>query len=208
MQAVNCRKGQAIDRSERGRKMRSPIGLSRRSALQGITAGGVAVAVTTFGGHPAAGQETTPTGGSQHPLVGTWRTAADPPGPPVGLASYHAGGTMTFVTPSPFPSAPDAGSALTYETAAYGVWESTGERTAAITGTHLYADDQGVYQGTLTFWGMVEIDESGEAYQFTGAFEIADPTGAVQLSDSASTQGQRMGVQFGASVPGTPVATP
>ena len=115
---------------------------------------------------------------------------------------------MTFVTPSPFPSAPDAGSPLSYLSPAYGVWEPTGEWTATITGTHLYADEQGGYQGTLTFWGTVEIDESGETYRFTGSFEIADPAGAVLLSDQVATQGQRMRVQFGPLGSGTPVATP
>ena len=115
---------------------------------------------------------------------------------------------MTFTTPSPFPLAPDAGSPLTYETPAFGVWEPTGERSAAITGTHLLADDQGAYQGTLTFWGTVEIDETGDAYRFTGAFAIADPAGAVQLSDSVATEGERMRVQSDSPVSGTPVATP
>ena len=187
--------------------MHTPFALSRRSALQHLTGGCIAVAATTLGRRHAAAQ-TTETGSDQHPVVGTWRITAAPPSPPLGLASYHAGGTTTFVTPSPFPSSPDVGSTLTYETPAYGVWESTAERTAAITGMHLYADGQGLFQGTLTFWGTVEIDESGDSYRFSGEFEIADEAGAVLLSDRATTRGERMRVQRGSSTTGTPVATP
>jgi len=124
----------------------------------------------------------------------------------MGLATYHADGTMVFLAPSPFPAPPDAGGALGFQSPAYGVWEPTGERSAAITGIHLNVDSEGTFTGTLTFWGTVEVDASGDAYQFRGEFEIADPSGAVQLSDSAATEGERVHVRTGLSQAGTPAA--
>jgi hypothetical protein len=113
---------------------------------------------------------------------------------------------LAFLFPSPFPEA-DPGGPLGYQSPAYGVWESTGERSAAITGIHLNVDSEGTFTGTLTFWGTVEVDESGDAYQFSGGFEIADPSGAVQLSDSAATEGERVRVRTGPSPAGTPAAS-
>jgi hypothetical protein len=111
--------------------MRHPVSISRRSALQGLTGGGVAVAATTLGRHHAAAQSATPTSSDRHPLIGTWRISAAPPAPPLGLATYHADGTMVFLFPSPFPEA-DPGGPLGYQSPAYGVWEPTGERSAAV----------------------------------------------------------------------------
>jgi hypothetical protein len=186
--------------------MRMPFGLSRRSALHGITAGAVAVTAATLDRRHVAAQPTTPTAGHQHPVVGTWRITAAPPAPPLGLATYHADGTLVFLFPSPFPEA-DPGGPLGYQSPAYGVWESTGERSAAITGIHLNVDSEGTFTGTLTFWGTVEVDESGDAYQFSGGFEIADPSGAVQLSDSAATEGERVHVRRDPVQAGTPAAS-
>jgi hypothetical protein len=55
----------------------------------------------------------------------------------------------------------------------------------------------------VTFWGTVEIDETGDAYRFTGSFEIVDPAGLVMLSDRATAQGQRMHGRYSPS-PGSP----
>jgi hypothetical protein len=186
--------------------MRHPVSLSRRSALQGLTGGGVAVAAASLGRHHAAAQSATPASGDRHPLIGTWRITTAPPAPPLGLATYHADGTMVFLLPSPFPEA-DPGGPLGYQSPAYGVWEPTGEWSAAITGIHLNVDSAGTFTGTLTFWGTVEVDESGDAYQFSGGFEIADSSGAVQLSDSAATEGERVHVRRDPSQAGTPVAS-
>ena len=187
--------------------MRTPFGLSRRSALHGMTAGAVAVTAAALDRQHVAAQPTTPTAGNQHPLIGTWRISAAPPGPSVGLASYHADGTMVFLAPSPFPAPPDSGGTLGFQSPAYGVWEPTGEWSAAITGIHLNVDSEGTFTGTLTFWGTVEVEESRDSYQFSGGFEIADPSGAVQLSDSAATEGELVHVRRDPSQSGTPVAS-
>lgn len=129
--------------------MRMPVGLSRRSALHGITAGAVAVTAATLGRRHVAAQLTTPIAGHHHPVVGTWRITAAPPAPSLGLATYHADGTMVFLFPLPFPEA-DPGGPLGYQSPAYGVWEAAGARSAAITGIHA---DQNEGNNSLTVVG-------------------------------------------------------
>src|SRR5919112_94146 len=126
---------------------RSSPGLSRRAAVSGVGA-----AALSFGSLQRVGaQDATPAEGSAHPIVGAWRIIPDPPGPPLVLILYHADGTVLFSTPSGSPAEPGATHAVTFETPAYGVWESTGERRAALSATLIDVDEAGTFLGTLNF---------------------------------------------------------
>ena len=126
---------------------RSSSRLSRRTAMSGV---GIAALSLSQVPHVAA-QDATPTGDPAHPIVGAWRIIPDPPGPPLVLALYHADGTVLFSTPSTSPAPPDAAHAVTSETPAYGVWESTGERRVALSATLIDTDETGAFLGTLNF---------------------------------------------------------
>ncbi len=137
-----------------------PDRLTRRNAIHRLGVAGAALVVTGVPGQLAAQEGDIP---PPHSIVGVWKVTAAPPGPPFGLAAYHADGTMSFATPSPFPAPPGTAHVLTHQVPAFGVWEATGERTAAITGVHMDADEQGTFLGTLTFHARVEVNEARDA---------------------------------------------
>jgi hypothetical protein len=118
----------------------------------------------------------------------------DPPGPPLVLIVYHADGTLTYSLPSNTPAMPDAPYAVAFDTPAYGVWEATGPRTAALSAYAIESDEAGTYLGTLAFHGTVELDETHDAYAFTGIVEPTDPDGTVVGTFPASTRATRITV--------------
>ena len=176
--------------------------LTRRRAIRQIGLTGAALGAVTAV-KQASAQDSDAI--ARHPIVGVWRVTADPPGPSLGFAAYHADGIMSFATPTPSVD-PAAAAALAFEVPAYGVWEATGERTAAMTGVHLESDENGAFVGTLTFYATVEVDDTGDAYELQTQFEIADPTGAVTFAASATTHATRLRVQSAPMPPET--ATP
>lgn len=175
--------------------------LSRRTALGGI---GV-TALSVSQGSGAMAQAATPTGRGAHLIVGAWRVVPDPPSPPLVLILFHADGTVVFSTPTASPAPPDAAHAVTYETPAYGVWESTGERSVALSATLIDTDEAGTFLGTLNFHGTVQIDETGEAYTYAGVVEPADPSGTVVATFPVTTRATRIRVDHPRAA-GTPMA--
>jgi hypothetical protein len=178
--------------------------LSRRTALGGI--GVTALSVSQAPG--ALAQEATPTNSGAHLIVGAWRVVPDPPGPPLVLILYHADGTVVFSTPSASPAPPDAVHAVTYETPAYGVWESTGERSVALSATLIDTDEAGTFLGTLNFHGTVQIDETGDAYTYAGVVEPADPSGSVVATFPVTTSATRIRVDHTRAVATPMTGTP
>ena len=115
--------------------------ISRRSALAGLGAGGlgVALAATT---RPAAAQEATPFPMAGHPLVGTWivdRNPADPTEIPTYNVLTADGGVID----------PTVGGA--------GVWEATGPDTANFTLTGTIAE----LGGYFLVRGSLVVDAGG-----------------------------------------------
>lgn len=154
---------------------------------------------------PAAmAQEATPTAAAEHPIVGAWRVVPDPPGPPLVLIVYHADGTLTYSVPSGSPAPPDAPFTVTFDTPAYGVWESTGPRSAALSAVAIESDEQGTFLGTLNFHGTVQIDDTLNAYEFVGVVEPADPSGAVVGTFPVSTTATRIEVDLARAMGETP----
>lgn len=187
--------------------MRTTSGVSRRTTLRGFAGAGAALSL--FGGPAVVAQDATPTEAAGHPLVGAWRIIPDPPGPPLVLIVYHADGTLTYSAPSSSPAPPDAPFAVAFDTPAYGAWEPTGPRSAALSAYAIETNETGSFLGTLGFHGVVEIDESLDAYVFSGIVEPADPGGAVLGTFPVSTRATRIRVDRaraqGAPVAGTPL---
>jgi hypothetical protein len=111
-------------------------------------------------------QEATPAAMGGHPLVGTWlldTNTADPAnGPEVTI--FTADGAYISVDAEGFPN--------------HGVWEATGERTAALTIVSPGMEEEGVFAGTFMVRASVEVDETGDSFtaQYTGEFVTPDGT--------------------------------
>ncbi len=172
-------------------RLNLPTPLTRRATLRRIGVTGAVLAAGSVAGRASA-QESADL--ATHPLVGVWRVFTEPPDLLFGLAVYHPDGTMTFSTSTPYPS-PDAPDTVNFQMPALGVWEATGERSAAMTGIHMESDEHGVYLGTLTFYATVEVNDSGDEYALEGAAEIADPAGAVTATFPTATHATRLTVQ-------------
>ena len=143
-----------------------------------------------------------PTAAAGHPLVGAWRSEPAPPGPPLAVIVYHADGTLVYAAPAP----PDSTRGRTHHTPAHGVWESTGERSAALTASLIEADETGAVLGTVTFHGTLQLDDSLDAYEYTGVVEVADPSGAVVSTRPSSTRATRIRVDLARATAGAPAA--
>lgn len=184
--------------------MFTPSGLSRRSTLRHLAGGAGVAAAAALGRQAAVAQDAGSADLAGHPLVGAWRIVPDPPGPPLVLIVYHSDGTLTYSAPSGSPAPPDAPFAVVFDTPAYGAWEATGPREAVLTAYTIQTDEAGTYLGTLAFHGTVQIDETLDAYAFSGVVEPADPSGAVAGTFPVSTRATRIVVDPARATVGTP----
>ena len=135
--------------------------VSRRTALAGLGASGLGVALAAAA-HPAAAQDATPTALAGHPLVGTWHlTLPGPTGVPFhALISYTADGIVTQLAPGPANG--------------MGAWEATGPRTGVLTVTFVNtaADDPTAFESFGVARNAVEVDSAGNAYAGQGEIEF------------------------------------
>jgi hypothetical protein len=139
------------------------------------------------GGTPAA---PTP---AEHPVVGTWWTANDAPGPGVATAYavFHADGTYLEVDPN-------IGVGV-------GVWQASGERSAEL--TYVFQDiDPGpatTAPGTVTVRQSVAVDATRDAFTAPLTVEVQIPNGTVVFRAAYTARGTRLQVE-----PMLPLATP
>jgi hypothetical protein len=147
--------------------------VSRRTALAGLGAGGLGVALAAAVTRQASAQDATPADAAGRPLVGMWQWNSFPERPePATFAIFHADGTYTEWNPI-------AGEAI-------GIWRMTGERTFDL--LFVFADTDpspdvtkwGPGTGTFTITG--ELDETGNALTAAGTV-VARDAGGVHLVD-------------------------
>jgi hypothetical protein len=136
----------------------TPQSVSRRSALAGLGAGGLGMALATSARHAAAQDAPEMT---NHPLVGTWLAMA-PPGAVV--ATFRPDGTaelgwaISYVD-SAFPELD-----VVINTPGYGTWEPIGERKIHFTVLAVLSDDKGTYLGTTTLQGYPSLSADGRTW--------------------------------------------
>jgi hypothetical protein len=106
---------------------------------------------------------------ASHPVVGAWRFTNDLGGGVVfpSLAIFHADGTY-------IEDFPDESSYFV------GVWEPTGERTAAGTGYQVYVIDDKLVNGEGRF--TMEVHETGNTMTSTGTFLGLFEDGSVEFA--------------------------
>ncbi len=130
--------------------------ISRRTALAGLGAGGLGLALAAPG-RRASAQE----GGgdpARHPLAGTWLVDT-----PEGLspATFAADGSVVLGVP---PSYVDPQLGLAFQGPALGTWEPDGERRGHFTVVQALSDANGTYLGTFLFEGYPEVSADGQTF--------------------------------------------
>jgi hypothetical protein len=154
--------------------------ISRRTAITGLGAGGIGVAVAATTRHAVA-QDATPPVATQHPLIGLWQNLTTGPGSdtmPWVFSIFHADGTYHAW------NGLGAGSAL-------GIWRSTGDGIGDLLFIYLDTDPTTATEtpGTATFRMTAEVDETGDALLFAGGVDVRSPDGSliVDLPDARWT---------------------
>jgi hypothetical protein len=152
------------------------------------------VGLIALGARPAAvAEEATPAAMVDHPVIGTWWTANDAPGPGVETAYvvFHADGTYLEVDPN-------IGVGV-------GVWRASGERSAELTYVFQDIDPEPATTapGTVTVRQLVELDATEDAFTAPLTVEVRTPDGTVVFSAAYTARGTRLQVK-----PMLPLGTP
>ena len=159
--------------------------VSRRTALTGLGAGGLGLALTAAV-RPAAAQDATPGATAGHPLVGTWVMDFGDGSAPV-VNAFTADGIFI-----------DAGFGIA------GAWAATGPSTAAFTWV-LVTQEEG-FSGYVTVSGAIEVDATGDAWTNTYADTTVAADGTVVATGAPSTaSAKRLRVVLDGA-PGAPLA--
>ena len=147
--------------------------VSRRTALAGIGAGGLGLALATTARGGAAQDAAAEMAG--HPIVGVWN-ATTPGGP--SLATFLADGSATFANP---PTAADPTHGVVYQSSSVGTWEPVSERGIHFTASLVITDANGVHVGYYTNDAYPVVSEDGQTLvddQSQGTVTIRDAAGA------------------------------
>ena len=172
--------------------------VSRRTALAGLGAGGLGLAVTARGAAQDATNEM-----ANHPIVGNWMvtTGAGP-----AMAVFLADGTNIQGLP-----ATQAGpNGVMFVSTQVGTWEPVGERGVHFTGVQLHSDANGILVGSVTIDAYPVVSEDGQTLldddPRSGPI-IRDAAGTV-VADLRGTGPPATGVRMGVGAPGFPAGTP
>ena len=172
---------------------RTPGNVSRRTALAGLGAGslGLALAATT---RHADAQDASPDAMAGHPIVGTWvidRNTATTNEVPVVVVFTTDGGFI------------DPGQGVA------GVWEATGPRSAAMTIVPFVDGGAGGYGVVRATW---EVDAGGDAMSGPAVVTVVTPDGTVVATNEQASRATRLRVDpmanGGTALAGFPTWTP
>jgi hypothetical protein len=181
-------------------RSRSDASLSRRTALAGLSAGGIGAALAARGGIAAA-QEASSEAMATHPMVGAWMAST-----PSGLAPgiFSPDGTVIVTV----PATGNSPLGTTYVSTSIGTWEPVSERGIHFTAVQLHSDANGNYVGSITVDGHPVVSEDGQSLVDDSPESgptIRDAQGTVLdvLRGGPPVTGVRMGV----GAPGFPEGT-
>ena len=147
---------------------RPATSVSRRTALAGLGAGGLGLALAATA-RPAAAQDPA-SAREPHPQVGVWMVES-----PTGraIAVYSDDGSV--VTAVPASQARPQG--VTFSSTQIGTWEPTGERGAHLTAVQLLSDGAGAYAGSVTVDAYQEVSQDGQTWRSgAGTTDTTDTT--------------------------------
>jgi hypothetical protein len=176
---------------------------SRRTALAGLGAGGLGLALAARGGSAAA-RDATAEAMANHPIVGVWMVTTLGP----NLAVFSADGSNI----QGVPTAQAGPQGVTFTGAQVGVWEPISERGIHFTGVQLQTDVDGNYVGSITIDGYPVVSEDGQTLVDDSpetTITFRDAAGNVVNVVKPATAGARAtGVRMGVGAPGFAAATP
>ena len=169
---------------------RSSHSVSRRTALAGLGAGSLGLALTAPAGQAGASQASL----TDHPLTGTWLLSLDGG---VAPAVFAADGTVTLSWQ--VCGARSIG-AVEYTTSGVGTWEGKGERGGYVNVLQVLADEMGAFLGTRSLHCYPEVSEDGRSFLEDGVQQrvvVRDASHTVTAilgvdGDSAPISGIRM----------------
>lgn len=167
--------------------------LSRRTALAGLGAGGLGLALAATV-HPATAQDATPAPSGQHAIVGTWVLHFNP-GPPAPTSPTVTifGADGSFI---------DAGYGHS------GVWEASGPTTVLATWVHVFPQNNNY----VAVSGTITLDPSGDRWTQPYSLMVVSATGKVLRTGHGTAHGQRLTVvpedQIGRPLAIVPTWTP
>lgn len=180
---------------------RTTAAVSRRTALAGLGAGGLGLALAASA-RPAAAQDTTSEAMASHPIVGVWNVKA-PSGP--DIAVFSADGTNVHA----LPTASAGPQGVQFVSALVGTWEPIGPRTVHFTSVQQISDANGAFVGTVTIDGHPTVSEDGQSLLDDASettVTIRDAAGTVV--DVITGGPPATGVRMAVGAPGFPEATP
>jgi hypothetical protein len=143
--------------------------MSRRTALAGLGAGGLGVAVAAHAAHASAQGASADM--ATHPVVGLWQFNGTPDpalGPQPGFETYHADGT--YFTWGGLNTG-----------CAQGLWRPTGDRTAEVLWVAIDTDPfpgGTEARGTATFHFTLEVNDADTTLTYSaGTLDVRDSYG-------------------------------
>jgi len=137
--------------------VRSDPTVTRRTALAGIGAGGLALAA-----RGASAQDASPDL-SGHPLVGTWAVLTLE-----GVIPQCHGPDGSVVVAYP-PNYVDPTLGVRFRGSGLGRWEADGERSTHFVSIQAISDANGAYIGTLVFEAGMEVSADGQTWAGGGS---------------------------------------
>jgi hypothetical protein len=179
--------------------------ISRRTALAGIGAAGVGVAL---GARSTRAAQTMST--ADHPLTGMWLAMANPP---------RRGKDPQFPAPSLFaadgtvilgfvPAEIGMDDTIQFTGSPMGVWEPYDEQTGHFTAVQVLADKTGKLIGSVTIDGHPHVSADGMSFIDDGSLvtvTIRDATGAITTVVPPSTEGMPVtAIKMQVGIPGFP----
>ena len=179
--------------------------LTRRTALSGLGAGGLGVALGSQGGRAAQSMST-----ADHPLMGMWlamanaaRRGIDRQFPAPSLFAADGTVILGFV-----PAEIGMEGEIQYTGSPMGVWEPYDEQTGHFTAVQVLADKTGALAGSVTIDGHPKVSEDGMSFVDDGSLvtvTIRDPAGAIVAVVPPSTDGPPVtAIRMHVGLPGFP----
>ncbi len=140
------------------KRLQTDVIVSRRTAIVGLGASGIGLALTATD-RPSGAQDAT-VDMATHPIVGTWLSGTGPDG--LSMVHWDADGSVDLQ--SGVAPITGADGSISYDDIPMGVWEPIDDRAIHITFSWGTRDATGAITGTTTVDGYPVVSEDGVSF--------------------------------------------